>query len=1083
MMSKVLVATHEFVRRSMAGPAIRAYELSRQLHWSGHAVRLAVPVSTDLGQQPFEIVAYNPTIPNDLRTAAVGQDVLVASCGILPQNPVLREAIPSIVVDLYDPFHLENLASAAMDPAGGAFADWDVVITSLDEQLRIGDFFLCASERQRDHWIGALAALNRVNPATFRQDPSLRCLIDVVSFGVAEDPPRPTGPAMRGAIPGIGRDDFVLLWNGGIYNWFDPLTLIESVAMLAERRTDLRLVFLSTSHPNPTVPQMVMSTRARQRAEALGLIGRYVFFNEDWVPYDQRANWLLEADVGVSTHYEHAETRYSYRTRVLDCFWAGLPVICTANDSLADLIEREDLGLTVPPEDVAALASAIEALAADPARRVRLAGHCRAMARTLRWNRVAEPLIRFCAAPRRAPDLAARPLGVAVAVPLVGDTDRLRRMAQQAGEVPASGQNSGRRLDVVLCVTDRGNNFMRELAEYLAATLRYAGGTVNVQEGGPLPVTDGVIPIIVAPHEYCLLDPFFQNADQDALLRQAAVVNTEQPGTPWFELAVSYCMRAAVVFDINEDGVSALRERGIEARHFPLGYHIGIDRWGGSEEGVRPIDVVFMGDINDRRSDLLAQFAHVLARHRFRLFPTDSSTPIRAEGEHFLLGHAKAHLLRQTKILLDIHRGPGAYFAWQRILPALANGTVVVTEQSTGYGPLRPFEHFLMAPYQLLPYYVEALLVDDRCRREIAQKAYAFVTGMMTAGTILPRVRSPLETLGRRAAAWTLPTHVREASASQRPSDIAPVPSRVVPSRVVPPRVSPAPESTFDQSALLKHVFLAGRCLTRRVEELERYGAGGGIGRPEPPVVCSTPAWPEGPGDVTVVVPVFDHETYVDECLESVLASVGVLPEVIVIDDASSDASAERVRRFMTRHRDLPLQLVSLPVNCGLPAARNEGFRRARSEYVFLLDIDNVLYPRGLARLLEALHSSDAGFAYGIIESFGEVRGLVSCRPWDVSQLMRGNYIDAMSMIRKSTWERVGGYVQSHPDTEVLYGWEDYDFWLGCAERGLRGEFVAEILARYRSRRHSMISITNLEKETTVARLRARHPSLNWEGA
>ncbi len=414
----------------MAGPGIRAYELSRQLHRAGHTVRLAVPVSTDLDPQPFEIVTYDPGRPNDLRHVGAGHDVVIVSCGVLPHSPVLRQVAPIMVVDLNDPFHLEQLASGAADPQSRAHADWPSTLAFLHEQLRAGDFFLAASERQRDHWIGALSAMNRVNPETFQQDPSLRSLIDVVGFGLPEEPPRRMAPAIRGVIRGIGPDDFVLLWNGGLWNWFDPMTLIKAVGLLAPHRRDLRLVFMSMNHPNPAVPPQVVAQQARETAKALDLVGRHVFFNEDWVPYDRRADWLLDADVAVSTHLEHAETRYSYRTRLLDCFWAGVPVICTNGDSVADLIEHEGIGITVPPGDVSALAAAIENLAADPERRCLLAERSRATARTLTWSRVAEPLVRFCDAPQRAADLAARPAGEAVPLPLL-DEEHARLVAER----------------------------------------------------------------------------------------------------------------------------------------------------------------------------------------------------------------------------------------------------------------------------------------------------------------------------------------------------------------------------------------------------------------------------------------------------------------------------------------------------------------------------------------------------------------------------------------------------------------------------------------------------------------------------
>src|SRR5262245_20927273 len=283
-MSKVLVATHELVLRAMAGPGIRAYELSHQLHRAGHTVKLAVPVSTDLEPPPFEIVTYDPERPNDLRHVGAGHDVVIVSCGVLPHSPVLRQVAPIIVVDLNDPFHLEQLAAGAAYPQSRARGDWPSTLAFLHEQLRAGDFFLAASERQRDHWIGALSAMNRVNPETFQQDPSLRSLIDVVGFGLPDEPPRRMAPAIRGVIRGIGPDDFVLLWNGGLWNWLDPVTLIKAVGLLAPHRRDLRLIFMSMNRPNPAVPPQVVAQQARETSEALDLVGRHVFFNEDWVP-------------------------------------------------------------------------------------------------------------------------------------------------------------------------------------------------------------------------------------------------------------------------------------------------------------------------------------------------------------------------------------------------------------------------------------------------------------------------------------------------------------------------------------------------------------------------------------------------------------------------------------------------------------------------------------------------------------------------------------------------------------------------------------------------------------------------------
>jgi glycosyltransferase involved in cell wall biosynthesis len=141
--------------------------------------------------------------------------------------------------------------------------------------------------------------------------------------------------------------------------------------------------------------------RALAEARRLGLEGRLVHANAGWVPYEERGAWLTGADVGVSAHHDHLETRYAHRTRILDYLWAGLPVATTAGDALADLVEREGLGRTVAPGDAEGFASACAELLGDggAGARERIAS----VAPSLRWERVAAPLVEWCAAaqPRR----------------------------------------------------------------------------------------------------------------------------------------------------------------------------------------------------------------------------------------------------------------------------------------------------------------------------------------------------------------------------------------------------------------------------------------------------------------------------------------------------------------------------------------------------------------------------------------------------------------------------------------------------------------------------------------------------------
>jgi glycosyltransferase involved in cell wall biosynthesis len=305
-----------------------------------------------------------------------------------------------VAVDIYDPFHLENLEMGGPDrsEADRAVARLTGVINAA---LRRGDFFACASERQRDFWLGSLAAVGRVNPYTYDVDPLLDQLISVVPFGLPSEPPQRQGPGLRGVVPGIGPDDKVVLWGGGVYNWLDPVSVLRAADRLRRRLPELRLVFLGMQHPNPDVPRMHVATRLQELAAELGLTGKYVFFNAGWVPYARRADFLLDADVAVSTHLHHLETRYAFRSRVLDYLWAGLPMVLTGGDVLAEEISRARLGVTVPAGEDEMLEEALAQMLASPPPHQLFA----AVARRHTWERAAKPLLEFCSAPRRAPDL------------------------------------------------------------------------------------------------------------------------------------------------------------------------------------------------------------------------------------------------------------------------------------------------------------------------------------------------------------------------------------------------------------------------------------------------------------------------------------------------------------------------------------------------------------------------------------------------------------------------------------------------------------------------------------------------------
>ncbi len=401
--NNVLVITGDPIGKKMAGPAIRAWNISELLAVQ-HDVTLVSFTGVEGIASTFATVfvaAGDNAAFNRLEEWA---DVIIFQGHAMLVFERLETTKKVLVVDIYDPMHLEQLEQARELPRPQWIKQVAEATEVLNDQLRRGDFFICASERQRLFWLGQLAGLGRLTPDTYENDPDLRGLLDVAPFGLSQQPPVHEKDVLKGVVPGIGSDDKVLLWSGGLYNWFDPQTLIRAVADLTTRRPNVRLFFQGTKHPHPGVPEMEIVQLSRDLAAELGVLDTAVFFNESWVDFGDRQNFLLEASVGVSTHHDHIETTFSFRTRILDYLWAELPMVVTEGDHFADLVTVEGLGIAVPADDVHALSLALERVLFDDD----FASEARANIRRVResyfWPAALGPLVTFVGRAHHAAD-------------------------------------------------------------------------------------------------------------------------------------------------------------------------------------------------------------------------------------------------------------------------------------------------------------------------------------------------------------------------------------------------------------------------------------------------------------------------------------------------------------------------------------------------------------------------------------------------------------------------------------------------------------------------------------------------------
>jgi hypothetical protein len=612
-------------------------------------------------------------------------------------------------------------------------------------------------------------------------------------------------------------------------------------------------------------------------------------------------------------------------------------------------------------------------------------------------------------------------------------------------------------LELAFVVPSRQNLFWAEIVEAIRDEARQLGYPTSLAvDGFPRP-RRGLVYVLAPPHEYFALAP--EAAPDDDVLRRTVMLCGEQPGTSHFVENAELAARGGAVFDLNRAAVRDFGRRGIKAEHFQLG---ATSTWLHHRPGGdRDIDVLYTGANTFRRQRFLAALGPSLWRRRSRIVITDNTTANWTPSPRFVAGDDKWDLLGRSKLLVNIHQSDLPYFEWQRVVGAILNGAVVVTEHSTDFEPLVPGVHFLAGSADRLRFLVDALLDDDERREQMQRDAFDFVLS-----------RLPLRAAVRRLVAAADRV---DAAALPRPEIVLPAPPPISDPPVR--RFAPAPVTRDPDVSLLrqavKELKLDLMDLRREMARSEAASAG-----PEARLrVVATPSYASARPEVSVLVSLYNYGHHIARALGTAASSTGRAIEIVVVDDGSTDGSWAEASAWMEARAWMPMILVGHPQNRGLPHARNAALSLARAPYSLILDADNELYPICISRLADALDADPgADFSYGILECFNHegAHHLGSALPWEPERFRESNYIDAMAMIKTAALRRLGGYTTDRR----LYGWEDYDLWCRIAEAGGRGTFVPEIVARYRTTLHSMLSLTNLSHTIAYAVLAERCPRL-----
>lgn len=220
---------------------------------------------------------------------------------------------------------------------------------------------------------------------------------------------------------------------------------------------------------------------------------------------------------------------------------------------------------------------------------------------------------------------------------------------------------------------------------------------------------------------------------------------------------------------------------------------------------------------------------------------------------------------------------------------------------------------------------------------------------------------------------------------------------------------------------------------------------------------------------ISVVIPCYNQGIFLTEAIKSVLDQTYSDYEIVVVDDGSTDSETLSILDRI----DNPLIRVLRTANGGLATARNRGIAASTGEIILPLDADDLIAPTYLEKGAAVIAGdSGVGVVYSMADKFGAVSGLWHLPEFSPNLLLKENMVFCSAMFHRESWERVGGY-----NTNMKYGWEDWDFWLSFCEVGIRFVRIPEILFHYRVRESSMtVTMGYGQKFRMMLRIILNHP-------
>lgn len=211
---------------------------------------------------------------------------------------------------------------------------------------------------------------------------------------------------------------------------------------------------------------------------------------------------------------------------------------------------------------------------------------------------------------------------------------------------------------------------------------------------------------------------------------------------------------------------------------------------------------------------------------------------------------------------------------------------------------------------------------------------------------------------------------------------------------------------------------------------------------------------------VSIITPSYNSSRFVNECIDSVLAQTHREWEMIIVDDGSTDGSAELIRGII--EKESRIKLVALDENVGAAETRNVAISMAKGRFIAFLDSDDVWMPEKLEHQLGFMQKNGHAFTFGDYipiseDGKDEYKKIRVPESIDYEGYLKNTIIGCLTVVIDR--EQTGDFRM--PDVRSSH---DMALWLEILNRGFRAYGIDEVLGKYR-----LVSSSNTAKKMHAA--------------